>query len=285
MPKFLGMEPKTLLWVGGGLAALIVVYYVIRSRSGGEGAAVGGDLGGGFSGGVGGSAPVSYNPGAPDSGGDAYQQQLNDLDIQARQEALREQKGMYELQQEQNKQQLGLWGAQQSLLFEGARQEQQFQLGYEQEAYRTAQAAQEVVTRSVKGKKKVECPVGQHLVVLADGTPACQDKGGGGLSFGTIFGGVGNILEGLFSGAAAAAPGIGYGAANAVAANAGIYKPPSFAQTPQRAAQPAPSMPRFTPPINSGGAGYSLDYSSQHAQAPNNPGYAGNTMEQFPRIV
>jgi hypothetical protein len=236
------MEPKTWLWVGGGLVALIVIYYVMRSRSGAGGGAVGGDTGP-LGGGIGGSSPVSYNPGAPDSSGDAYQKQLNDLDIQARQEALREQQGMYELQQETGKQQLGLWGAQQGLIYEGAKREQEFQLGYEQEAFRTAQAAQEVVTRSVKGKKRVECPPGMHLTVGADGTPSCQQKGGGGFSFSTIFGGIGNIVEGLFSGAAAAAPGIGYGAANA-AAGYGMGQAGIPIQ-PQRRAP----VPYYTPPI------------------------------------
>ena len=257
MPKFLGMEPKTYLWVGGGLIALIVVYYVIRSRGGGAGVSAGGESFGG-GGGIGGSSPVSYAPGAPDTAGDAYAKQLNDLDIQMGQEALREQKAMFELQQEQGKQQLGLWGAQQSLLFEGARREQEISLGYEQEQFRTAQAAQEVVTRSVKGKKKVECPPGMHLVVGADGIPACQQKGGGGFSFSTIFSGIGNIAEGLFSGAAAAAPGIGYGAAQA-AAGYGLNRA-GVTQQPQR--QPG----YYTPPIAPPGAPY-----AKKAPVPYNP--------------
>jgi len=246
VPKFLGMEPKTWLWVGGGLVALIVVYYVMRARGGAGADAAAGDTvgGGGFGGGISGSSPVSYNPGAPDSGGDAYQQQLNDLDIQARQEALKEQKAMFTLQQDTASKQLGYMAAQNDLYLQGARQEQEYQLGYEKEAYRTAQAAQEVVTRSVQGKKKVECPKGQHLVVGADGTPMCQDKGGSGFSLKTIFGGIGDIAEGLFSGAAAAAPGIGYGAANAAASyglgQAGI---PSVSQRQTQA------VPRYTPPI------------------------------------
>jgi hypothetical protein len=257
VPKFLGMEPKTWLWVGGGLVALIVVYYVMRARGGADAGAVGGDLGSGgqgFGGGIGGSSPVSYNPGAPDSGGDAYQQQLNDLDIQAKQEALKEQQAMFTLQQGAYTQQLDFLGKQNALALQGAQKEQEYQLGYEQEAYRTAQAAQEVVTRSVQGKKKVECPKGQHLVVGADGTPMCQDKGGGGFNLSTVFGGIGQIANGLFSGAAAAAPGIGYGAAQAAAGyglgQAGIpvygsnnpqYAPPQ--QTQRRTA------PGFTPPF------------------------------------
>lgn len=236
MPKFLGMEPKTLLWVGGGLAALIAVYYVIKSRGGGGGAAAGGDTGG-FGAGAGPSSPVSYNPGAPDTSGDAYQQQLNDLDVQARKEQLRQAQASFDLQQETGKQQLGLWGAQQGLLFEGVKREQEFQLGYEKSAYETAQAAQDVVTRSVKGKKKVECPVGQHLVVSADGTPTCQQKGGGGFNFSTLTGGIADFVGGFFQGAAAAAPGIGYGAAQYGAAQVGVI--------PGR----QPATPRYTPPI------------------------------------
>lgn len=272
MPKFLGMEPKTWLWVGGGLVALIVVYYVMKSRSGAGAAAVGGDLGSGgplSGGGIGGSSPVSYAPGAPDSSGDAYQKQLNDLDIQARTEQLNEQKAMFNLQQGQASQQLDFLGKQNALALQGAQQEQQYQLGYEQEAYKTAQAAQEVVTRSVQGKKKVECPVGQHLVVLADGTPQCQQKGGGGFNFSTLTGGIAGIVGGLLGGAAAAAPGIGYGAANAWAAGAGLpsgyapqgsvatggYAPPQ--QTQQR------TSPGFTPPF--------MPNTSQAAPVPYNP--------------
>jgi hypothetical protein len=274
VPKFLGMEPKTWLWVGGGLVALIVVYYAMRAKGGGGGGAVGGDQGLG-GGGISGSSPVSYAPGAPDTSGDAYQQQLNDLDIQARQEALNEQRAMFELQQEQGKQELGLWGAQQNLLFEGARKEQQIQLGYEQAQYETAQAAQDVVTRSVKGKKKVECPPGMHLVVGADGTPSCQEKGGGGFSLKTIFGGLGNIAEGLFSGAAAAAPGIGYGAANAAAG----YGLGQAGLTRTGYGMPRAATPNYTPPIAPGNAPYarrgpgidrSADYSTQHFNVPGN---------------
>ena len=257
MPKFLGMEPKTYLWVGGGLVALIVVYYVIKSRSGGQGAVAGGDTGL-ASGGITGSSPVSYAPGAPDTAGDAYQQQLNDLDVQAKTEALKEQKAMFDLQQQQGQQQLGFLGRQNELALQGAQQEQQFQLGYEKSAYETAQAAQDVVTRSVKGKKKVECPVGMHLVVDASGTPQCQAKGGGGFNLSTLFGGIGQIATGLFSGAAAAAPGIGSGAANAAAGyglgQAGI---PTGWQQQRPAQSPGQEPYFFTPPIAPRGGTYS----------------------------
>lgn len=271
MPKFLGMEPKTLLWVGGGLAVLIVVYYVIKSRGGGGGAAAGGDLTG-LGGGIGGSSPVSYAPGAPDTAGDAYAKQLNDLDIQARQEALNEQRAMFQLQQEEGKQQLGLWGAQQNLLFEGAKKEQEFQLGYEKSQYETAQAAQDVVTRSVKGKKKVECPVGQHLVVLADGTPQCQQKGGGS-GPGEWISQVGQVLTGLLSGGVAAAPGIGYAAAQYGAAQAGVIgqQPGQFQQRSQQrtAYYTPPIVSRFAPYERQGtGVDKSIDYGTQHFNVP-----------------
>jgi hypothetical protein len=202
---------------------------------------------------------VSYNPQAPDTAGDRYQQQLNDLDIQAGQEQLANQKAMNALLQTQAGSQLAFWQTQTGLDLERQKQEQGFQLGYEQEAFKTAQAAQEVVTRSVEGKKKVECPVGMHLVVGADGIPQCQQKGGGGFNLSTVFGGIGQIAQGLFSGAAAAAPGIGYGAANA-AATYGLGQAGLNPSMPKRANQ------GFTPPIAPQGAPY-----ARQAPVPYNP--------------
>lgn len=207
MPKFLGMEPKTYLWVGGGLVALIVVYYVMRSRGGGGGAAAGGE--GLMGGGIGGSSPVSYAPYAPDSSGDMYQQQLNDLDIQARQEALREQQAMFELQQEASKQQLGLWGAQQSLLFEGERQEQELRLGYERSAAELANAQIGQTTKEVQsGKIKGECGKGESSAYDRNtGQFFCKKSGKSGIKTigDTIGTGINDVIAGAGRGAAAGA--------------------------------------------------------------------------------
>ena len=158
MPKFLGMEPKTYLWVGGGLVALIVVYYVLKSRSGGGGGSAAGDIGGGGFGPVGASSPVSYNPGAPDSAGDRYQQQLNDLDIQASQEKLKEMQGMYDLQLQAGKQQLDFLGQQNQLALQGAQQ----QLDVSGAAAKLATAQLGQTTQEVQsGKIKGECGKGE----------------------------------------------------------------------------------------------------------------------------
>ena len=157
MPKFLGMEPKTYLWVGGGLVALIVVYYVIKSRSGGAGVVAGGDTGL-TGGGISGSAPVSYAPNAPDTSGDAYQQQLNDLDVQARQEQLKEMQEMYELQQKAGQQQLEFNASQNALALQGA--QQQLAVSGAQANLATAQLGQ--TTQEVQsGKIKGECGKGE----------------------------------------------------------------------------------------------------------------------------
>lgn len=157
MPKFLGMEPKTYLWVGGGLIALIVVYYVIKSRSGGGGAVAGGDTGL-TGGGISGSSPVSYAPGAPDTSGDRYQQQLNDLDIQAAQQQLKEQQSMFDLQQKGAQQQLDFNAAQNGLALQGA--QQQLAVSGAQANLATAQLGQ--TTQEVtSGKIKGECGKGE----------------------------------------------------------------------------------------------------------------------------
>ena len=160
MPKFLGMEPKTYLWVGGGLVALIVIYYVMKSRSGGAGVAAGGDTGGGglMGGGISGSSPVSYAPGAPDSAGDRYQQQLNDLDVLAQEETLREQKARFDLQQQQGTQYLDFLGKQNELALQGA--QQQLSVSGAAADLATAQLGQ--TTKEVQsGKIKGECGKGE----------------------------------------------------------------------------------------------------------------------------
>jgi hypothetical protein len=220
MPRIFGQEVsgKTLWIVLGVIAAGVAVVVYVRSRGGTaapEGAALPAPAD--FGGGGGGYAVPAPSSGAADS----YNAELQNVQLEAakfgleqqKQEAA-EQKRQFDLADELT----AAYNQMQAALFGQQTQVGAAQAAYAEEQYRTAQAAQEVVTRSVKGKKKVECPVGEHLVVLADGTPACQAKGGGGFNFSTIFSGIGQIATGLFQGAAAAAPGIGYGAANAYAA-------------------------------------------------------------------
>lgn len=276
MPKFLGMEPKTWLWVGGGIVALIVVYYAMRARSGGGGDVSGG--GGLQGGGIGGSSPVSYAPGAPDSSGDRYQQQLNDLDVQARTEALREQQAMFELQQEQGKQQLGLWGAQQSLLFQGAQQEQELQLGYEKAASQLQQAQLAQVTNEVSsGKIKGECGKGESSYYDRNtGQFLCKKSGKSGID--SLADTVGGAIQDW---AGRAIPQY----LTAVSGGYGGYSGYGGQQQGQQAQQQRTGY--YTPPIAPQGAPYarnqgsgmnrSIDYGQQHFNVPGN-------LEQFPRV-
>lgn len=228
MPRIFGQEiqGKTLWIVLGVIAAGVAVVVFVRSRGGaGEPAFAAPEAapeGGGFSGGGGGgfaipapSAPMAdnYNTALEGIQLDAARFQLD----QARREA-GEQARQFDLAYSVNQ----AWADLQRNLFGLETQVGGARAGYEMEQYRTAQAAQEVVTRHTKTKKKVECPPGEHLVVTPEGGAHCQAKGGGGFSLKTAFTGAGNVVRGIFQGAAAAAPGIGYGAAQYGAAQAGI---------------------------------------------------------------
>ena len=220
MPRIFGQEVsgKTLWIVLGVIAAGVAVVVYVRSRAGAAPVDVGAPGMPADTGGGGGGYAV---PAPTQDTAAGYNSALQDVQLEAARFGLEQQKQQAAEQQRQfdlADQLSGAYNQMQMALFGQQTQVGASQAAYAAEQYRTYEAAQEVVTRSVKGKKKVECPVGQHLVVLADGTPTCQAKGGGGFNFSTIFTGIGQIATGLFQGAAAAAPGIGYGAANAYAA-------------------------------------------------------------------
>ncbi len=91
MPKFLGMEPKTWLWIGGGLVLLVVIYYAMKSGIGSGEGATSSPAPASFGAGAGGaSAPASNTMAvqAPDSAGDEYARQLNQLELETAQEDL-----------------------------------------------------------------------------------------------------------------------------------------------------------------------------------------------------
>lgn len=252
------------------VAALAVVYVVLRGRQAAgvqrapaqpEQSPGGGGSGGGY---------VTAQP-APNPTGDllerlGYEREKFRLDVEGHKETerqagaqlgYREQKSTldaflqllpYQLQTQQEAQRTGQAGE----------RLQQARLGTAQAGERlqvarfgTAQAGEELVARSVKKKKKVECPKGQHLVVLADGSAQCQDKGGHGFNFATITQGIGEFATGVWRGAASAAPGIGAAAAEYGAAQAGIVPGRTSGRpgvsTPGINPRPSDATPGWTP--------------------------------------
>jgi len=252
MPRIFGQEiqGKTLWIILGVIAAGVAVVVYVRSRGSVDtgGAVPQAPPDEGVGGGGGGGIPVA----APSAdAGDNYNTALKQVQLDAakfgldqeRMEAVERQRQYdlsAELQKGYNNLQLALFGQQQQVGESQAR--------YASEYYRTAEAAQDVITRSVQGKKQVECPPGQHLVVTPKGGASCQAKGGGGFSFKTVFTGAGDVLRGIFQGAAAAAPGIGYGAAQYGAAQAGVL--PGGRPVAPRQAPSGTAGPGYTPAIS-----------------------------------
>ncbi len=204
-----GVPKRTALLLAGGVLLLVVVAYVLRSRSTSIPQPIPQEDGG-FSGGGGGGSVLQ--PVTPTS--DPFQSALQAIQLEDAQARLGYNKAMGDFAISQRGQELSLYGEQLSNL----KRLLPFQEAYQEEQLKSGQAAQAVVTRSIQGKSKVECPKGQHLVVLPDGSAQCQDKGGKGFNLGTIFTGIGEIATGVFRGAAKAAPEIGYGAAKAYTA-------------------------------------------------------------------
>lgn len=291
MPEILGSDkpilgmPRKVAIPVLGVALVAVVYVVIRSRSqggaipraqpeqGGNTGAIGGG-GGGSVGGVYDAAPV--NP---------IQQRLDQLylerenfayNVQQRQED--ERQANYEIQHQEQQSTLDAFLSvlpnqietqkSREAANQAGYQADVARAGYAEEAFNTARAGEEVVQRSIAGKSKVECPVGMHFVVNAEGGGQCQPLGGGGFSFKTLFSGIGNIAEGLLSGAASAAPGIGAGAAQVAARQAGLI--PGIRR-------PSASTPPINPRTNGG-----TDASFEALHSPFS--FTGSTSPQYPGI-
>lgn len=255
-PKILGMPRKVAIPVLG-VAVIAVVYVVIRGRSqggsvprmgtedGGNTGVIGGGGGGGYIGGVEQTAPVNPIQEALDRL--FFEREQFGYNIEQRKEGERQKE--FEIAYEEKRSTLDKFlellpfQLETQKSFEEAQQAgyqtERARAGYFEEAFETARAGEEVVQRSIAGKKKVECPVGMHFVVTADGGGACQPLGGGGFNLKTIFSGIGNIAEGIFKGAANAAPGVGAGALQGLA---GQYIP--------GLGQKKPKAPLATPGIN-----------------------------------
>lgn len=240
--KILGMPRKVAIPVLA-VAAIVVVYFLVFRRKTGGGAIPrmepeeGG--GGGFFGGGGGGGSPSLgqivsappmNPWEEAMERLGFEREQFQYNIEQRRESERQKE--FDIAFEEKRSTLDKFLELLPFQFETQREREaaeqagfraeQSRAGAEAAFFRTEEAAQNVIERSVRSKKKVECPKGEHLVVTPEGT-RCQPLGGGGFNLKTVFSGIGNIAEGLFTGAAAAAPGIGYGAARYGAAQAGIF--------------------------------------------------------------
>lgn len=233
MPVIFGSEVsgKTIWIVLGVIGAGVAVVVYARSRGAEEAGApmAPADFGGGGGGGIPVAAPS-------DSAAASYNARLEDVQIRAAEFALEQ--GRTEAGQQARQFDLMLTLNKAYTDFQMALFGQETQVGASRAA--TQIAGERIVQRSISGRRKVQCPRGEHFVVLADGSTACQPLGGPGFSFKTVTSGIADIVGGVFRGAGEAAPGIGYGAATAYAGRAGIVPRP----------RPASRPPTFTPGIN-----------------------------------
>lgn len=195
MPAIVEFAKKHWVWIAGAAAVLLLLW--LRSRQ--QAAAQPADTGGGGqsfgAGATGASAPASV----PDSQGD----QLAQLQANVGQAQLDVYKAMSQLQ---------LQGIQQQLDFTKATQPAQEQL--QNQIYQT-QAAHE---KELGGASADFCPAGTSMRLDPNtGQYVCRNKSGGLAFIGQITSSIQNVFSGFTSGVAAAAPGIGAGAANAAA--------------------------------------------------------------------
>ncbi len=154
--------------------------------------------------------------GAPVSGGPSIVDQLNQLDLDAMKQRMANEQIQFDFSQREEERRAGILGPLEAL--QGALEGVKLNTDIEQ-AGRLQQAGKNA---------KVQCPVGMHLVNTPEEGLHCQPLGGGGFK---PFKQIGDILGGLLGGVAAAAPVIGYGAANAYAGRQGVFKPRGAGQT------------------------------------------------------
>lgn len=243
MPVIFGHEisSKT-MWIGGGLiAAAIAVVVFLRARAASAAAAADQTAAPqpDQSQGAGMSIP------APTTGvADQYQQQLNNSQLQAQTIANQYQQQLMDQQQKQF--QFGL--NQQQALAPYLQQEEVSQLGQQTAYYKAAAAA------------PVSCPGTASLRTAPDGSLYCRQKTAGFLGIGQL----GSAITNFFTGVEAAAPNIGYQAANQAASFelGQVFAPKSPARASGNpAARPAASTAPFFPtptggpiPMQAGGS-------------------------------
>jgi hypothetical protein len=217
-----GLDKKQAMILGGVVAAGVAVVVYIRYKAAQEAPPPEGfPMDQPMSGGGGGGGIVSV-PAPTQAVADQYEQGMRQAELDAAnlqnsymQEQLRQNTSQFNLAERLN----GAYENLQEQLFgvqagvEKARGEYQQQLfgvqagveksrgEYQQEQYRSAEAAQEIATRTIQKKGKIECPKGEHFVVGEGGTSGCQPLGSGGFNPGRLLRNIGDGVQEIIMGA------------------------------------------------------------------------------------
>lgn len=232
-----------MLWVGGGVAALMVFLY-LRNRS--QGAAQEAPAGDGGGGSFGAGATAGSAPASNSGGGTDYGSQLNQLQLQEEQQRLQQSQQMFDLQYSSAKQETGL----RNQFSEGTLQNQ---IGFANQ-----QLATDTAHERELGKASADyCPAGTSMRLDPNtGQYVCRNKSGGFAFIGQISSAIQNVFSGFTSGVAAAAPGIGAGAAQAAAQyyEGRLFTPGGVQTAPVggQATNTRFNFPQFTPGIAGG---------------------------------
>lgn len=213
--KIAGVEVKPWMAYTAGGAVLLVVILMLR-RGGAEAVPVPVQEPTMMAGGGGGGASTPTSPIGELA--DAYTSQLNDLALEEKRESLRQRTAMFELQKEQA-------GILANLFVDTERDRaatERSRYALEREVY----AGQEASARRINaaaGDFPIKCPPDHHPVNMPGVGVTCRPLGNsdGSRGFNPLRQ-VGQVLGGFLTGVAAAAPGIGAGAANYAAANTGL---------------------------------------------------------------
>lgn len=225
MPVIFGREvPTKTLWIGGGLAAAavaIIVYLRARaaSNAAAEAPAPQPDQGA-----AGMSVAAPGGPGVADQ----YQQQLQNSELEAQSIANQYQRNLVTQQEKQ-------FAFQQS---------QMEALAPAYQAEQRAQLAVQTHYLTAASKAAVSCPGNASLRTAPDGSLYCRQKTSGGF-LGIPIGDIFRTVQGFIGGVEAAAPSIGYQAAN----EAAQYYTGKVFRTPSAGAQPAQRQQTYTPPL------------------------------------
>lgn len=238
MPVIFGKEiPTKALWIGGGLiAAAVAVVVWLRARSA-SAAAASADQGAaqpdqGYQGAISVPAPTQ-------AAADQYQQQIANSQLEAsnianqyQRQLLQQQATSFRFQQQQEAQ-----------LAPYLQQEEAAQLGAQTHYYQTV------------ANTRISCPGNQGVAQAPDGSLYCRQKTSGSF-LGIPLGDIGRTVQNFLGGVEAAAPQIGYQAANQASAfELGKLFPSKPAQTGGARGSRAPIPQPSTPPTQlSGGA-------------------------------
>lgn len=247
MPVIFGKEvPTKTLWIGGGLiAAAVAVVVWLRARAASSAAATADQTAAQPDQGYQGAMSI---PAASTSQADQYQQQLQNAQLQGQTLANQYQSNLIAQQSAQAQLQQQEAAAVAPSLEAAQSSYYQEQAHYQQDLL----------------KSRVSCPGNQGVAIdPTTGAAYCRQKTGGtflGIPYGDAF----RAVEGFFSGAAAAAPQIGYNAANqAASVELGKYFPTTAQSKPiggtpgVKAPVPQPSTPPIAPgPIQGEAIGY-----------------------------